>query len=99
MKTLNCLKGVVMYKENHKLTFQDKRNIKEFGKEVVLNIETVGKSCKMGRYYFHCYECENQSIADDGGTCYSCNNYQNIYNDNETKFYCQNYKKEVKKWT
>lgn len=82
-----------MYKENYKLTFNDTRNIKEFGNEVVLNIETVGKPCPMGRYYFYCKECANQSIADDEGTCYSCNNYQNVYDDSETKFYCKNYKR------
>lgn len=85
-----------MYKEGFKLTSENKQWVKEFGKEVVLNIETVGKSCNMGRYYFHCNECKNQSIADDGKTCYSCNNYSNVFNDDETKFYCKNYKKELK---
>lgn len=80
-----------MYKENYKLTFSDPRMVREFGKEVVLNIETVGRRCKMGRIYFNCKECNNQSIADDGGTCFSCNNYEQIYNDDETKFYCKNY--------
>lgn len=84
-----------MYKENYKLTFADKRNIKEFGKEISLNIETVGKSCPMGRYYFSCKECVNQSISDDERTCYSCNNYVDVWNDDETKFYCKNYVNEV----
>lgn len=84
-----------MYKENVVLSFpDDKLWVQEFGEKVVLNIETVGKSCNCGRYYFHCNECENQSIADDEGTCYSCNNYSNIYNSEETKFYCGNYKKD-----
>ena len=64
-----------MYKENHIIRFENKLCIQEFGNEVTLNIETVGKRCNMGRYYFHCNECENQSIADDEGTCWSCNNY------------------------
>lgn len=85
-----------MYKQNYKLTFSDPRMIKEFGKEVVLNIETVGKPCNSGRYYFHCNECDNQSIADDSKTCWSCNNFKQIYNDNETKFYCKNYAKDGK---
>lgn len=84
-----------MYKENYKLVFKDAKNIKEFGEELTLNIETVGKPCYEGRYYFHCVECQNQSICDDDGTCYSCNNYVNVYNDSETKFYCKNYKKVV----
>lgn len=33
----------IMYKENHKLTFSDPRMIKEFGKEITLNIETKQK--------------------------------------------------------
>lgn len=85
----------MMYKENYKLTFADKRNVKEFGKEIILNIETVGKSCPMGRYYFSCKECANQSISDDGKTCYSCNNYVDVWNDDENKFYCKNYAEEV----
>jgi hypothetical protein len=82
-----------MYKQDFKLTFTKELWIKEFGKEVTLNIETVGKPCSMGRYYFHCNECENQSIADDENTCASCNNYESIYNEEETKYYCRNYKK------
>lgn len=82
-----------MYKENHTIRFENKLCIQEFGSEVTLNIETVGKRCNMGRYYFHCNECENQSIADDEGTCWSCNNYSQIWNDDETKHYCKNYAK------
>lgn len=83
-----------MYKENVVLSFpDDKLWVQEFGEKVVLNIETVGKPCNMGRYYFHCKECENQSIADDEGTCYSCNNYSQVWDDTEKKHYCKNYKK------
>lgn len=82
-----------MYKENFTLIFQDQRNIAEFGEQITLNIETVGKACNMGRYYFHCKECDNQSIADDEGTCYSCNNYSQVWDDTEKKHYCKNYKK------
>lgn len=85
-----------MYKQDFELIFKDKLNIEEFGEKVILNIETVGKRCNMGRYYFHCNECKNQSIADDEGTCYSCNNYKQIWNDNETKHYCGNYEKDGK---
>lgn len=83
-----------MYKENVVLSFpDDKLWVQEFGEKVVLNIETVGKPCNMGRYYFHCKECDNQSIADDEGTCYSCNNYSQVWDDTEKKHYCKNYKK------
>lgn len=83
-----------MYKENVVLSFpDDKLWVQEFGEKVVLNIETVGKPCNMGRYYFHCRECDNQSIADDEGTCYSCNNYSQVWDDTEKKHYCKNYKK------
>ena len=83
-----------MYKENIRLSFpNDKLWVQEFGEEITLNAETVGKSCNMGRYYFHCNECDNQSIADDEGTCFSCNNYSQVWNDTETKHYCKNYKK------
>ena len=83
-----------MYKENVVLSFpDDKLWVQEFGGKVVLNIETVGKPCNMGRYYFHCKECDNQSIADDEGTCYSCNNYSQVWDDTEKKHYCKNYKK------
>ena len=83
-----------MYKENVVLSFpDDKLWVQEFGEKVVLNIETVGKPCNMGRYYFHCKECDNQSIADDEGTCYSCNNYSQVWNDTEKKHYFKNYKK------
>ena len=83
-----------MYKENVVLSFpDDKLWVQEFGEKVVLNIETAGKACKCGRYYFHCKECDNQSIADDEGTCCSCNNYSQVWDDTEKKHYCKNYKK------
>ena len=86
-----------MYKENVVLSFpDDKLWVQEFGEKVVLNIETVGKPCNMGRYYFHCKECDNQSIADDEGTCCSCNNYSQVWDDTEKKHYCKNYKKGQK---
>ena len=87
-----------MYKENLILTFPDDELwVREFGRAIALNAETIGKPCKMGRYYFHCSECVNQSISDDEGTCWSCNNYSQVFNDKETKYYCKNYVKDYRR--
>lgn len=73
-----------MYKEN--------QTIKTFEKTFeTLNIESVGKRSGCYKYYSDCGACKNQSIADDEGTHYSCNNVCEVNDITDTKIYCKNY--------
>lgn len=59
-----------------------------------VNIETVGKRVGCYRYYFRCVNCKNQSIADDEGTIYSCNNCRTFTDVEDEKVYCENYARD-----
>lgn len=76
-----------MYKENVVIESCD-------GEYLTTNIETVGKRKDCYLYYFRCVNCKNQSIADNEGTIYSCNNCRTFTDTNDEKVYCENYCKE-----
>lgn len=76
-----------MYKQNVEIETYE-------GDTVTCNIESVGKRAGCYLYYFRCAGCKNQSIADDEGTVYSCNNLCEFSDKNDEKIYCKNYVKE-----
>lgn len=77
-----------MYKENI--------TIKSYSNEnYIVNIETIGKRVGCYRYYFRCVNCKNQSIADDEGTIYSCNNCSTFTDVDDEKVYCKNYYERI----
>ena len=86
-----------MYKENVEIT--DWR-----GSHFVINKETIG--CRLGNdlAYFRCANCKNQSICDESGTVFDCNNYISIEEEEFTrigkyKLYCLNYEREIENET
>ncbi len=76
-----------MYKESVKIRSFD-------GEIETVNIETVGKYADSYKWYFDCSICKNQSIADDEGTIYSCNNCSTLSDITDSKMYCRNYVKD-----
>lgn len=56
-----------------------------------VNYESVGVRRDCYRYYFKCKYCDNQSIADDEGTIWSCNNLIHLVEDNGVNVYCGKY--------
>ena len=88
-----------MYKENIIISFSDSENwVKWYGEKVVVNGETRGKKCQWYRYYFDCPKCKNQSLNDDEGGWYSCNNFEEVFADptgEDKKLYCKNYEREA----
>lgn len=81
-----------MYKENVKITTFDYEKIK-------VNAEThaVARN-RAANFYFDCSKCEKQSISDDSGTPWACNNYCQtvelaITRSGKNKIYCTNYKR------
>ena len=86
-----------MYKENVEL-------LDWCGSRFVVNKETRG--CRFGNdlAYFRCANCKNQSICDESGTVFDCNNYISIEEEEFTrtgkyKLYCLNYERETENET
>lgn len=80
-----------MYLENKQIITAD-------GMELQLNCETAATRRYKTNYYFDCSKCARQSIGDDTGTQWDCNNYCEVeaYEKTSrgcTKIYCSNYKR------
>lgn len=73
------------------------------GETVRLNCETRAVRRCMGiNYYFDCTKCKHQSIGDETGTAFDCNNYVEVEAAKRTrcgryKIYCPWYIKECEK--
>ena len=71
------------------------------GMEIVLNHETEAVvRWHHNNYYFDCSKCKKQSIGDDSGTQYDCNNCAEVEAYEQTKqghykYYCANYEKDM----
>jgi len=85
-----------MYKELVEIKTAD-------GDTIRLNCETsVVKRCLGVNYYFDCAKCKHQSIGDETGTVFDCNNYVEVEAAQRTrgghyKIYCPWYQQEDKK--
>lgn len=85
-----------MYKENVKII------TRELGKDIteIVNCETQAVYYTQGNnYYYDCSKCKNQSIGDDSGTQYDCNNCgefeaKELTKSGKSKLYCKNYARE-----
>lgn len=80
-----------MYKECEKIITAE-------GMTIELNCETSATRRHRTNYYFDCSKCARQSIGDDTGTQWDCNNYSEVeaYKTTPkgcTKIYCANYKR------
>lgn len=78
------------------MSYKAKVKIVNFdGETEIVNIETVGQKIWGGyRRYFDCFYCDNQSICDDSGTLYDCNNYSDFTDPTDEKLYCRNYERK-----
>ena len=77
---------------------ENKQIITAEGSELQLNCETAATRRYRTNYYFDCSKCAKQSIGDDTGTQWDCNNYCEVeaYEKTSrgcTKIYCSNYKR------
>lgn len=80
-----------MYKECEKIITAE-------GMTIELNCETSATRRHRTNYYFDCSKCARQSIGDDTGTQWDCNNYSEVEAYKTTpkgcaKIYCANYKR------
>ena len=81
-----------MYKENVVISTFDYEKVK-------VNAETHAVAYnKHANFYFDCAKCKKQSIGDDSGTQWACNNYCEITalettRSGKNKIYCTNYRR------
>lgn len=73
--------------------------ITDEGQEIQLNCETAAIRRCRNNYYFDCSKCSRQSIGDETGTQYDCNNYIEVEAYEKTrngcsKIFCANYARE-----
>lgn len=77
---------------------ENKQIITAEGMALQLNCETAATRRYRTNYYFDCSKCAKQSIGDDTGTQWDCNNYNEVEAYETTpngcsKIYCANYKR------